>query len=94
MQVVRNRRHRHIVLPCSKHDLPRDARSIGSADFVDYSTSAGAAIVNLASNTATGGEANGDIISNFEEVVGGAGDDRPSGTPGEAYLEGGVATTS
>lgn len=39
-------------------------------DTLDYSSSLAAVTVNLASNTTSGGDAAGDIISNFESVTG------------------------
>jgi Ca2+-binding RTX toxin-like protein len=44
-------------------------------DMLDYSQSVGAVTVRLWNNTASGGDAAGDVISGFEAVVGGAGSD-------------------
>ena len=44
--------------------------------------------VNLATNTASGGHAQGDIISGFENVMGSAGKDKLIGSDGDNRLEG------
>jgi len=44
-------------------------------DYLYYNSSSVSVTINLANNTASGGEADGDIISNFENVIGGEGDD-------------------
>ena len=49
------------------------------SDTLDYSLSLGAVTINLATNTASGGHANGDIISNFENVKGTALNDTLAG---------------
>ena len=42
----------------------------GSADRIDYSSSTGALTIDLAAGTASGGHAQGDVISNVEQVIG------------------------
>ena len=63
----------------------------GGADFdmLDYRTSAGAVTVNLGTNSASGGDAAGDIISNFEGVYGSASPDALTGSGGNNVLDGG-----
>src|SRR5450631_93919 len=43
------------------------------SDTLDYSASSAGVIVDLAASTATGGDATGDIIANFENVIGSSG---------------------
>lgn len=61
----------------------------GSAgiDTLSYQGS-GAVVVRLWNNTATGGHATGDVIANFENVIGGNGQDRLEGNGGANVLEG------
>ncbi len=49
----------------------------GTNDVLDYSTDTSGVTINMAAQTAagTGSEAEGDIISGFESVIGGSGDD-------------------
>jgi len=68
-------------------------------DLLSYAGSADAVVVDLASGTASGGDATGDVISGFENVEGGAGNDTLrgddtlgnmlSGHEGDDSLEGG-----
>ena len=44
-------------------------------DYLDYSTSSAAVSINLASNTASGGDATGDVLSGVDGVIGSAFDD-------------------
>jgi len=57
-------------------------------DWLDYSTSALGVIVNLAVNTASGGDAQGDVISNFENLNGSAADDSLTGSDADNRIEG------
>lgn len=59
-------------------------------DTLDYSLSLGGVTVNLAANTAAGGDAAGDTISNFESVTGSAYDDVLTGSAVDNILNGGV----
>ncbi|MDF1661729.1 MAG: calcium-binding protein [Planctomycetota bacterium] len=59
-------------------------------DTLDYNGSGGAVTVNLVNNTASGGDAEGDSISNFENVRGGSGNDNITGSSAIAsIMEGG-----
>ena len=58
-------------------------------DTLLYSSSALAVNINLFTNTASGGHATGDVISGFENVVGGAGNDVLTGSALENILAGG-----
>ena len=58
-------------------------------DTLSYSTSATAVTINLATNTASGGDATGDIISNFENVMGGSGNDSLTAWASGSTLDGG-----
>ena len=64
------------------------AGSAGS-DTVDYSSSIAGVQVNLLQNTATGGDATGDVLSSIESAYGGLGNDRLVGTAGSNTLFGG-----
>ncbi|MCA9788220.1 MAG: hypothetical protein KC462_00530, partial [Cyanobacteria bacterium HKST-UBA05] len=44
-------------------------------DTLDYSADAAGVTINLSTNSASGGDAAGDTISGFENVIGGTGDD-------------------
>ncbi len=59
-------------------------------DTVDYSSSNSNVTVNLGNNTASGGHATGDIISNFENITGGVFDDILTGDGGANILNGGA----
>ena len=59
-------------------------------DTLDYSLSLGGVTVNLAANTASGGDAAGDTISNFENVTGSAYNDTLTGSAVANTLDGGV----
>lgn len=59
-------------------------------DTLDYSGSSGAVTVNLATNTASGGDATGDTISNFENIFGGDGNDNLTGDNNTNAIEGGA----
>lgn len=59
-------------------------------DTLDYSLSLGGVTVNLAANTAAGGDAQGDTISNFESVTGSAYNDVLTGNADANVLDGGV----
>lgn len=58
-------------------------------DTLSYAGSATAVTINLGTNTASGGDATGDIISNFENVTGSNGADNLSGSAGDNVLAGG-----
>jgi Ca2+-binding RTX toxin-like protein len=58
-------------------------------DTVDYSSSTANVTINLATNSASGGHATGDIISNFENVTGSAFADTLTGNGGANVLNGG-----
>lgn len=53
---------------------------------VSYSLSTQGVIVNLATSTATGGDATGDVISNFQNVAGSHGNDTLIGSSGNNVL--------
>lgn len=57
-------------------------------DLLDYSESIAGVKIDLAANTASGGDAQGDTIQNFEDVVGSAFDDLLFGTDGANSLIG------
>jgi len=58
------------------------------SDTVGYWSSVGAVTVNLAKQTASGGDAQGDRISGFEGAAGGFGNDRLIGSSGDNVFEG------
>ncbi|MBC6436531.1 MAG: hypothetical protein GDA52_00005, partial [Rhodobacteraceae bacterium] len=58
------------------------------ADWLDYRWSSAGVHVNLATGTATGGHAQGDVISNFEHIRGSAHGDVLTGDNGKNRLEG------
>ncbi|MCG8504601.1 MAG: cadherin domain-containing protein [Sphingomonadales bacterium] len=63
-------------------------------DTADYSASASAVTVDLAANTATGGDAQGDTFANIEKVIGTSGaDSLTGGTIAETLDGGGGADT-
>ena len=57
-------------------------------DLLRYDESDAAINVNLATNTASGGYATGDVISNFESVIGSAYNDTLTGNDGNNYIQG------
>ncbi len=59
-------------------------------DTLSYEGSAGGVTVNLAANTASGGDATGDKISGFENATGGNGNDTFFGTSGDNVFAGGA----
>ena len=70
-------------------------------DWVDYSGSSAAVSVNLATETVSGGHAQGDTISGFENIwgsshadtlIGDSGDNRINGGDGGDHLDGGEGT--
>ena len=65
---------------------------IGGAglDTADYSTSAAGVIVNLATGIGTGGDAQGDALSEIETVIGSAFNDALTGDAGSNLLTGGL----
>ena len=58
------------------------------ANTLDYADSATAVSVDLATGLVSGGEAEGDVISGFENVVGSGGDDSLTGDGGDNILTG------
>ena len=62
----------------------------GGSDTLDYRTSAGGVSIDLATNAASGGDAAGDTISGFENVLGGDGNDTIFGTEGANLISGGA----
>jgi Ca2+-binding RTX toxin-like protein len=59
-------------------------------DTADYSASASAVTVNLLTNINTGGDANGDSLSNFENIIGSASDDKLTGDGLANLIDGGA----
>jgi Ca2+-binding RTX toxin-like protein len=59
-------------------------------DTLSYATSTTGVTVNLATNTASGGDAKGDIISGFENAVGGSGNDTLTAAAAGSNLDGGA----
>lgn len=57
-------------------------------DWLDYRNSGARVVVDIANNTASGGDATGDVISNFENVLGSDFNDVLSGTSGANELHG------
>ncbi len=58
-------------------------------DTLSYEGDTAGVVVDLKGDTASGGDAQGDIISNFENVTGGSGDDKLFGNDQANILEGG-----
>ncbi|MDV3002970.1 MAG: hypothetical protein N5P05_004625 (plasmid) [Chroococcopsis gigantea SAG 12.99] len=63
-------------------------------DTLAYDTSTVAVNVNLTTNTATGGDATGDVISNFENLTGSGFNDTLTGNAGNNVLLGGLGNDS
>jgi Ca2+-binding RTX toxin-like protein len=63
-------------------------------DTVRYSSSTEAVVVDLSTNTTSGGDATGDVISGFENVWGGAGDDTLTGDDAGNSFAGGAGNDS
>jgi Ca2+-binding RTX toxin-like protein len=61
----------------------------GGWDYLDYATDTAGVTVDLGLNTASGGDAQGDIISGFNGVYGGSGQDRLTSHSGGGILLGG-----
>ncbi len=59
-------------------------------DTLDYSASNGAVTVSLLTNSASGGHATGDIISNFENIIGSVLSDNLTGSAVANLLDGGL----
>jgi Ca2+-binding RTX toxin-like protein len=59
-------------------------------DTLSYAGDSTGVVVDLAANTASGGEATGDVLGGFEHVTGGAGDDSLTGDAGDNVLVGGA----
>jgi Ca2+-binding RTX toxin-like protein len=60
----------------------------GGIDTISYQTATAAIAVSLAAQAGTAGDANGDILFDFENVIGGSGADTIVGTAGENVIEG------
>lgn len=58
-------------------------------DTLSYSTSSLGQTVNLATNTASGGQAAGDVISGFENLIGGSSVDNLTGDDNANFIDGG-----
>ncbi|MCC0049839.1 MAG: cadherin domain-containing protein, partial [Rhodobiaceae bacterium] len=63
-------------------------------DTLDYSADSTGVTINLATNAASGGDAQGDTISGFENVTGGSGNDTLTGTSGANVISGGAGNDS
>jgi Ca2+-binding RTX toxin-like protein len=63
-------------------------------DTLDYSTSSAGVTIDLSTSSASGGDATGDIISNFENVTGSASADVLTGNDGANFLNGGGGVDS
>ncbi len=63
-------------------------------DTLSYAASTAGVSVNLATNTASGGDAAGDVISGFENLTGGSGDDNLTGNAGNNTIIGGAGIDS
>lgn len=61
----------------------------GSGDVVSYASSTAGVVINLSTNSASGGEAEGDRISGFEHIIGSSAGDTLTGTSGNNSVEGG-----
>lgn len=59
-------------------------------DTASYSGSASAVNVNLSTNTATGGNATGDVLNSIEGVIGSGFNDTLTGSAGANYIDGGA----
>ncbi len=62
----------------------------GGIDTVSYAGSSAGVTVNLSNNTASGGDAEGDVISEFENILGSSFDDVLTGNAGGNVLDGGA----
>jgi Ca2+-binding RTX toxin-like protein len=63
-------------------------------DTLDYNSSGTGVSVNLATNTVSGGDAQGDTITGFENVIGSGANDTLTGTSGNNELRGGNGNDS
>ncbi|MFG6429183.1 VCBS domain-containing protein [Roseateles sp. LYH14W] len=61
-------------------------------DTIDYSAQTAAIVANLATQTASGAGIGTDVLRNFENVIGGAGNDHLTGTDGANVLIGGAGS--
>ncbi|MGE4408072.1 VCBS domain-containing protein, partial [Pseudomonas sp.] len=59
-------------------------------DTADYHSDTAGITVNLQTGSGSGGEAQGDVLSGIENVLGGAGDDSLVGDESDNYLDGGA----
>ena len=60
------------------------------SDTVSYKNSEQKVVVNLGTNENSGGDAEGDTLLNFENIIGSKGDDTLTGDDGDNVLEGGA----
>ena len=67
-----------------------NANGGGGNDTLSYAGSGGGVTIDLATNSASGGDAAGDHIGGFENVVGGTGNDRLTGDDAANHLDGGA----
>ncbi|MCC1494604.1 S-layer family protein [Cognatishimia sp. F0-27] len=61
-----------------------------SFDIASYAGSSGAVNIDLAANTATGGDATGDTLTSIEDLIGSAGNDTLTGNSEANFIEGGA----
>jgi Ca2+-binding RTX toxin-like protein len=66
-----------------------DGGANGPADLVDYSASPGAVYANLNNGMGSGGDAEGDILIQIEDIIGSAFDDHLIDTDGQGEIRGG-----
>ncbi|MBR8831846.1 MAG: hypothetical protein N5P05_002171 [Chroococcopsis gigantea SAG 12.99] len=66
----------------------------GGSDTLSYTGSSAGVNVNLATNTATGGDSTGDVIANFESAIGSGNNDTLTGTSGDNTINGGAGADS
>ena len=69
-----------------------DMDGAAGVDSVDYSADTVGVVVNLSTEVASGGDAAGDVIADFENAIGGAGNDSLTGTNDDNELIGGAGT--
>lgn len=79
-----------IIGSLGNDDLEGGIQNIGGGDRLNYSFSNAAVTVNLTTNTASGGHAQGDTISGFEHLTGSAFNDILTGSTIDNFLTGGA----
>ena len=67
-----------------------DMDGAAGVDTLDYSADTAGVTVNLSTEVASGGDAAGDVIADFENAIGGAGNDSLTGTNDDNELIGGA----